>query len=66
MSMYEDPLWISRSVDGVTSMLDEVEYFSFFPSNFGPTILGYTCEATRRVGKVLTSLTNMLNILMNV
>lgn len=66
LSMSAEPMWISSSVDGTTGMLNEAEYLSTFPNYFGPARLGYTCEASRHIDRVLMSPTQLLNILMNV
>ncbi|XP_074373879.1 homeobox-leucine zipper protein MERISTEM L1-like [Apium graveolens] len=67
MSMYMEPLWNSSTgVDGTTSVLNEEEYRSRLPDNFGPMRPGYTCEASRHTSRVLMSPTKLLNILMDV
>lgn len=66
MAMAGGPLWISSSADGTNSMLKEVEYLAMFPSNFGPTRSGYTCEGSRHIAKVSLNPAQLLSILMNV
>ncbi|KAK1384112.1 START domain-containing protein [Heracleum sosnowskyi] len=66
LSMSMEPVWISSSADGATSVLNVVEYQSRFPNNFGPKRLGYRCEASRHISRVLMSPAQLLNILMDV
>lgn len=66
MSMFVEQVWLSRGADGTTTMLNEVEYHSTFPDNFGPIRLGYICEASRHSSTVLMSPTKLVNILMDV
>ncbi|XP_074337024.1 homeobox-leucine zipper protein PROTODERMAL FACTOR 2-like [Apium graveolens] len=66
MAMTIDPLWISCSADGTTRILDQVEYLAEFHNIFGLTRLGYTCEASWHIARVLLSPAQLLAILMNV
>ncbi|KAK1361605.1 hypothetical protein POM88_046079 [Heracleum sosnowskyi] len=66
MAMAAERLWSSNSADGATGMLNEVEYHTMFPNNFGPTRLGYKCEASRDIARVSLHPSQLLNILMNV
>ncbi|XP_074336595.1 homeobox-leucine zipper protein PROTODERMAL FACTOR 2-like [Apium graveolens] len=66
LSMSAKPVWISSSADGATGVLNEAEYLSTFHDNFGAARLGYICEASRHIDRVLMSPSQLLNILMNV
>ncbi|KAH0706743.1 hypothetical protein KY289_011819 [Solanum tuberosum] len=65
MAHMQEPLWFP-SIENGTFMLNQDEYFRFFPRGIGPRPIGFVTEATRDSSIVIMNNLNLVEILMNV
>ncbi|KAF3663947.1 Homeobox-leucine zipper protein ROC2 [Capsicum annuum] len=64
MAHMKEPLWFSSNIDNGTSLLNEEEYFRFFPRGIGPRPIGFNTEASRDTAIVIMNPINLVEILM--
>ncbi|XP_045828513.1 homeobox-leucine zipper protein HDG2-like [Trifolium pratense] len=66
MAQMGDPLWLSTTLDGAGTVLNEDEYVRSFPRGIGPKPNGFKCEASRETSVVIMNHVNLVEILMDV
>ncbi|GAU31925.1 hypothetical protein TSUD_271100 [Trifolium subterraneum] len=66
MAQMGDPLWLSTTLDGAGTVLNEDEYVRTFPRGIGPKPNGFKCEASRETSVVIMNHVNLVEILMDV
>ncbi|XP_058729612.1 homeobox-leucine zipper protein HDG2-like [Vicia villosa] len=66
MAQMGEPLWLSTTLDGAATVLNEDEYVRSFPRGIGPKPNGFKCEASRETSVVIMNHVNLVEILMDV